>query len=435
MRGGVLVALSGVLCAQAPPDPTEVLTQARDRIVQSQPRLPNYTCVQTVDRSYFRKDKQPHPLSSCGQMRSEKNAHNGHPALVLTDRLRLDVKISAGEEIGSWAGASQFDVKSIFDLVATGPFATGALGGFVFDILASGGVQFVNESTSNGTTLYRYRFQVPLASSHHLVKVGQSWQAVAYEGEIGIDPHTFDLRHVLLRSSELPPETETCEMTNTVEYAMVRLSSGDFLLPQQSRFHVVMANTQESDVTTTYTGCREYQSESTIHFEEGAPAETVGENAGTAVPVKLPRGLPIALELEKPIDTDLAAAGDVVIEKVCKTVRAKGSKEVLIPAGATVLGRIVKMQHWLSPPARFDIAILLEKWDAGGVWTPLLAEPDRRSVGADLSVRRRGLPAALPPTSPPTRVNTFLFPTNQNRFVVPRGFESKWITTDVPSLQ
>jgi hypothetical protein len=56
----------------------------------------------------------------------EKNADSLQ--LYLTDRLHLDVKVSHGNEIGSWAGASQFDSRSIFDLVGTGPFGTGTLG-------------------------------------------------------------------------------------------------------------------------------------------------------------------------------------------------------------------------------------------------------------------------------------------------------------------
>jgi hypothetical protein len=127
MRAGIIFAIAGALWAQSPPDPTDVLAHARDNLIERSYRLPNYTCEQTVDRKYLRPFVQPQPLPSCSQMRGvEKNADSLQ--LYLTDRLHLDVKVSHGNEIGSWAGASQFDSRSIFDLVGTGPFGTGTLG-------------------------------------------------------------------------------------------------------------------------------------------------------------------------------------------------------------------------------------------------------------------------------------------------------------------
>ena len=141
MRGGLYLLAAAALSAQAP-DPTQVLAKTRDRIVGSRPSLPNYTCTQTVDRGYYRRPKQPVPPPSCAELRKERDAHDYLIDLFLTDRLRLDVKVSRGVEIGSWPGASQFDEKSIFDLVGRGPFSTGALGTFLSDIFDNTGASF-----------------------------------------------------------------------------------------------------------------------------------------------------------------------------------------------------------------------------------------------------------------------------------------------------
>lgn len=424
--------MAGVLLAQAPPDPTQVLASARDKIMESRPRLPNYTCVQTVDRSYFRRAVQPNPLPSCSQMHAEEDTSEHQIDLYLTDRLRLDVKVSAGAEIGSWAGASQFDAKSIFELVSTGPFGTGALGTFLSDIFDNGGASFVynGEVLSDAGKLYQYSYRVPLGASHYQVHTRRDWQAIAYEGEVGIDPQSLDLRHLVVRSNHLPVEAEACAVVTSADYARIHIGATDYLLPQRSRLHIVTVSTHEDDVVTTYSGCREYQSESTIHF--GDDQATAGTTKKAAAPASFPAGLQISLASLAPIDTDVAAAGDTVMQKVRRPVHAKGSKEVLIPAGATVRGRIVKMQHWMMPPNRFDIAIRLETWEAGGVSSPLYAEPDRSEL-ASAGARRRGVPINLPPRGQLPTIRTYVFVTDAKRHVIPRGFESKWTTTSAPS--
>ena len=269
---------------------------------------------------------------------------------------------------------------------------------------------------------------MPLGASHYLVKSGGEWRSIGYEGEVGIDPHSFELRHLLVRSDNLPLESETCETETTVDYATVRMSTGNYLLPQQSNLHLFMTDSYESDTTTSYSGCREYQSESTIKFGDYSATDAEGKTTGA--PLLLPAGLPISLILDAPIDTDVAAAGDAVMEKVLKPVHAKGSNEVLIPEGATVRGRIVRMRHWPIPPARFDIAIRLESWDAEGSSSAIFAEPDREGSRTSSG---RGRSIDLPEAGDTARVRTFVFTTRRERYVLPRGYETTWITVAAPA--
>lgn len=432
MRAGLLLTVVGALCAQSLPDPTDVLAQARDNLLERRQRLPNYTCAQTVDRRYLRPFVQQQPVPSCGQMREdEKNADSRQ--LYLTDRLHLDVKVSHGKEIGSWAGASQFDSRSIFDLVGTGPFGTGALGTFLTDIFAEGSTSFEydGEKPAGRATLYEYNFRVPLSASHYSVGVGREWHTIAYDGLVRIDPESFDLRYLLVRVSELPPESETCEAVTSVDYDRVRIGTGNFLLPQQSRLHILMTDSDETEITTTYAGCREYHGDATIYFGDAPAAVTRGQKADAASPATLPAGLPVLLTLAAPIDTETAAAGDVVTEKVRKAVRVHRSGEVLIPEGATVRGRIIRMRHWLDSSPRFEIAIRLETWEADGLSMPIYAKPARAYEIADSKMRRHGTPIFLPPAGQPASVATFVFAVPAGRYVAP-GFESNWMTIAAP---
>jgi hypothetical protein len=260
-----------------------------------------------------------------------------------------------------------------------------------------------------------------------VVKAGADWQAVAYEGEVDIDSLSLDLRHLRVRSNSLPAESEACAVATDVEYAMAHLNRGDFLLPRHSRLRIVTANTGEDDIDTTYSACREYQSDSTVSFGENAQAGTAAKSQRNS-PAGLPPGLPILLALAEPINTDIAAAGDVVLERVRKAVRANGSKEVLIPAGTTVRGRIVRMQHRIEPPPQFTISIQLETWESGGVSVPIFAKPDHSAIAFAPSAPTEGVPIYLPAAANSLRVRTYAITTARARYVLSRGFQSNWIS-------
>ncbi len=60
MRPSLLFLVTLAAQAQALPDPTDVLARARDIVLSRIDRLPNYTCVQTINRNYFRTSASLH---------------------------------------------------------------------------------------------------------------------------------------------------------------------------------------------------------------------------------------------------------------------------------------------------------------------------------------------------------------------------------------
>jgi hypothetical protein len=146
--------------------------------------------------------------------------------------------------------------------------------------------------------------------------------------------------------------------------------------------------------------------------------------------------LSFTVALTAPIDLATAAAGDVVVAKVRKPVLAVGSKDIVMPEGATVRGRIVRLQHWTDRDTRFDISIALESLEVGGISSPLHAVWDGRNelayAGNGPGMRSRsGTP--MPTPRLPTTIATFIFPTSKNNFIVPRGHESRWLTATAHS--
>ena len=397
-----------------------VLARTKERILDRAKQLPNYTCIETVDRSYYVPQERPRVDLPCNQRRPEKLL------LQAADRLRLEIKVSDGGEIGSWPGATQFDSRDIMQLAGGGAFGTGPLGTLLVDVFGNPGVTFTFQREED--KLFAFQFVVPLSTSHYYIQAWGNWKPVAYDGTAWIDPATFDLRRIRVRTQELPPETEACYSTSSVEYEHTHLGSSDFLAPLRSTLHFFMRDGTENETSTAYSQCHEFHVESTLHFDDRveSPAETKPE----APRPPLPAGLAIALAFSSPIDSSSAAAGDVVPATTRKAVVDPKSSQVLIPAGAAVEARITSMRQGKLSPGYVLIALLLERFQTGGAWTPLFAaldvkdqvENDRRMLAL------RGANIALPTGQ---RANTALlfFPASKNGHVVPRGFQSNWVTT------
>jgi hypothetical protein len=203
----VLISLISAIHAQAPPNPEEVLAKVRDNIRDRTRRLPNYTCVQTVDRKYFKPAKAEFPLPSCIDLSARNGLKDHRLKLEATDRLRLDVKVSIGTEIGTWAGAGNFGDGDVMKLIK-GPFGTGGFGTFLTDIFAGWSVAFHFEGEESGDhrRLFRFRFQIARNASHYMVHMGSEWVATGYSGKVWIDPKSSELRRLLVQASELAEE-------------------------------------------------------------------------------------------------------------------------------------------------------------------------------------------------------------------------------------
>ena len=421
LRACLLVAVTTALLAPQPADPTELLAKARDLLVARAKRLPDYVCVQTVDRQYFNNRRPQLPPPSCSQI-AVLNRDNPHDlVLESTDRLRLELKVSHGMEIGAWAGDSRLGSRSVFDLASGGAYGTGTLGTFFGDIFDRGGAiyNYMGETTAGGLKLAAYGYRVPVGSSHYQVKTGSGWTPTGFSGVFWIDADLLDLRRLKVDANEMPQETDGCEAETTVEYRKVKVGTGEFLLPLRSSMRMVMTDATETLNTAVYSGCREYHGEATIRFEAAAVGGEVQAAAAPASP--LPAGMSLSLALTSPIDTDTAAAGDIVTARLRKPLHI--AKEVLAPVGATVEGRIVQMQRWLDKPRHFTISLLLEKLEVRGVATPLFARPTWKDELAGI---------VLPPMWQSPLVAAFVFTTDKNRHIVPAGYQTNWVTVAPP---
>jgi hypothetical protein len=419
-------------------DPNDVLQRARAKIQALTRRLESYTCVETVDRQYFQPVATAPPVAqaaarSC-RLAGVPRGKTAALRLESSDRLRFEVTVADSREILSRPGAARFDPRDVDSIVRFGPIGTGSFGSYLIGVFdnPSAVFRYSGQATLDHRAMLEYQYDVPVEASRYRVKAGASWLPMAYHGSFLIDPESLDLERFLIRADDLPPQTSICEAETTLDYSGVRIRVGDALLPRDSRLQVVMQNGRETLNTTTFSSCREYHAESSLVFEETPDAESSAARPVFRAPAALPIGLPVTLALSAAIDTDTAAAGDVVSAEVVGNVSRPGPSDILIPAGATVHGRITRVEHHVLPKAYFLIAMSFNRLEVSGSPAPFAARLDPKpnvaeELGADLS-------AAATTFSGGTSWNTgtFLFITKNSRYVLPAGYQSTWSTLATP---
>jgi hypothetical protein len=423
-----LLLLAAAAGAQAAHDPTAVLEQARTSLKAMAQNLEKYVCVETINRSYYQRvapRKAPataEPPPACAPPPPDDPYE-----LATTDRVRLEVTVSEGSELHSWPGATRFDERNVDDLIRNGPVSTGSFGAYLNSVFGQPGVayHFQGEQSVDGKPVFEYSYQVPLSASRFEVKTDAGWHPTAYEGEFRLDPQTYELRRLTVRTIDPPSGAAFCHAASTLDYQRVHIGDSDLLLPRQAELQIELKDGPETQNVTTFSQCREYQAESEIVFDESANTPGAAPQGAERGRVTLPIGLPVMLALSGPIDTASSAAGDPVDAKVVKPVLRPGTNAVLVPAGAVVRGRIRRVEHHMLPSPYFRIVLAFNRVEVNGAVSPFVvrSEPDKglaEKLNANLELRDTGIWY--------WGVGTFLFPTNKTQLVIPAGFESRWFT-------
>jgi hypothetical protein len=391
-----------------------------------------------VERSYYKHGDQKTP-PSCDQISGDRKTGRTRLQLYATDRLRLDVAVAEGREIVSWVGAGKFDSRRVDAIVGDGPTGTGAFGGHLVDVFNNPGVDFhyLGEKTVDGKNVLEYRFTVSREVSNYQIRgASNEWHVTAYDGTFQVDGQSLELQRLALRTDQLPPDTSMCEAGTRLEYQHVRIGDSDFLLPRQSELQIVQRDARETTNITTFSACREYHTESTIHFEgEDTPEAGTRAQPAAGSSRTLPEGLSLSLSLTSRIDTTTAAAGDVVSAKVTHAVRDPKSKATLIPAGAIARGRIARMRHRVGGPDDFVILLSFDALEVNGTASPLFVKLDAVEQLERARLQRPGPRARAAFVQGPETWGALIFPVMGNKYIVPAGYESTWRTVGPPPVK
>ena len=318
----VLLAFASATFAQSAdassPD-VALLSKIRSRMIWNLRRQPNYTCVETVER-----------------------AHRTSPShrFELLDRLRLEVALVDGREMFGWPGARSFEDTDLRNIVSEGAFGNGNFANHARAIFEGGFTRFTYEGEApiDDRAALRFDYQIPQLGSGYVLTVGNRRETVGYHGSIYVDSNTRDVQRIEVIADEIPAELGLARATDRMDYARVTIGEGDFLLPRESELILSDVGGAENRNRVRFASCRQFAGHSELTFTDATLKE-----ATPAPQIDLPRDVDIQLRLAADLDTRTAAVGDPVQAVLDNDIKQKG--QVLFAKGASVLGRITRLEH------------------------------------------------------------------------------------------
>jgi hypothetical protein len=364
----IVVVVASALAASAPqaPDPVATWQRAKERLLADLDRMPRYTCVQTITRTYYEAPFRIHK-PSCAALIAEQQARKHELSPLGWDRLRLDVALVEGKNVYSWVGAPRFTDETLEKLAGHGPLGSGDFGIFLREILLRGTVNFQREEVLDGRRLLTYTYDLPVTRSGYRIMTHDGWTLTGYSGTLLLDPEASDITRLTVRTAELPESSPACQAISEVTYGRTSIHERMVLIPRETRLRMIDRPGTESFSLTSFAGCREYGSSGRMVVDNpigpAAPGKTPLSSAEPASP--LPVGLRFTSRIVTPIDSDTAAAGDPV-EAVLRTPMRDKKNSVVAPAGARLHGRLRRVEHRSGPPEYFEIVVQFESVEIDG---------------------------------------------------------------------
>jgi len=395
-------------------DPAELLERVRANVVASLPAA-GYGCTATIDRSYFKRRDEPTTSRSCEQISMDRKRGRDNLELDKTDRLRLQVILTAEREIYSWSGVGSFS-RDVDQITQTGDTGSGELATHLSIVFGNPRIRFrlLDQNARN----LEFGFRMPVEASSYFVKAGDQWRVAGYDGSLTIDAASLALRRITIQSEQLAQGTSLCEATTTMEYDPQPRETA-VLLPSVARTRTLSRDTRETEWITRLSECRTTR--------EQVPVSSPPKRLTATSEVRFKAALTGS------IDTSTAAAGDVIQARLVEPMLTPSS-QLLAPAGTILTGRIMRMEHHLDKKGviipgpngfrgRFFLIWLdFDRIEVNGVVSSIRA---RLICGETLSPQ---YPCLVADVADPKGDRAFMFPSESPKFVVPAGYTSTWLT-------
>jgi hypothetical protein len=299
---------------------TVLLAEVRGRMLDLLANQPNYTCLETVERT--------------------RQAPGG--GVQVEDTLRLEVALVDGKEMFAWPGARQFEDKDIRELVSTGMFGKGNYGIYTRMLFSGAGPEFEyrGEVTISGTLMARYDFKVHRSRSGYHLSVGTRDAVTGFHGSIYLDPGTAELRRLEVIADDIPEELGLTSTEDRVDYASVLIGDEEFLLPVESILQMASKDAISRN-RVRFSGCRKFAGESSLIFDDPELQEIA--EAPAIQEIELPVDALLTFEISSDLRLDRAAIGDAVTAVLRSDV--KRGKEIVVKKGAIAKGRVILLDR------------------------------------------------------------------------------------------
>ncbi len=401
-----LIALPGLTAQSLQQEDILRLARIKSAIKKHLEGMPNYTCLQTVERY------QRFPNAKTES---------------LIDVLRLEVAYVTGRELYGWPGSTQFEDTELREIVTTGAFSTGSFVLHARAIFLGDGTtfRFGGEEELEGKPALRFDYDTAQFRSGYQIRNPRKriGAVVAYHGSIWAQRENFELLRISVEADEIPDEIEIVKATDRLEYQFVRIGSGNALLPWQSEVQITDNRGRTSINKTRLSRCKQYSGESTLSFDD------VGEAAEAALKAMRVLTFEPYTEMELALDVELNhenfAVGDAIQAVLRNDIRV--GKAVLAAKGSIAKGRILRLEHQVGDYSTYNITLQFDEL-AGPDWrAPLKLRLTRTepATGTPPDLRSPGRFVRLV-TLPDTQPNGFLV--FSKKLKLSRGFTTIWQT-------
>jgi hypothetical protein len=174
-----------------------------------------------------------------------------------------------------------------------------------------------------------------MAQSRYILRIEKTEGPVGYQGHVYNDAETLEMARIEIHIDEIPDYLPLKEGHKMIDYAPVMIGGVRHVLPASMEMTLVALNGGESRNRAVFSGCKQYQGESRLVFED--PPEDLPA-AAPEVEWTLPEGLEVRMRLAEALDLSKAAMGDPVEFEVTRDAEKKG--EVWLKKGARVTLRM-----------------------------------------------------------------------------------------------
>ena len=290
---------------------TGLLEQIKQRAMEDLTGLPNYVCVDSIERSlWIPVERQFRRL----------------------DRIHVEVAHIDAADRFSWLGNSAFSSRNPTAMVGYGASFGGSFGDNRVLVFKSNmtKISYAGHVTVNGRPALRYEYDAPRGALR--LTNGNRSGYTAGRGSFWIDPETLDLLQIDIEGYAIPSELAVSATSDHTTYWRVLIGKRIVLLAQSSDFRLTQADGILKRNTSVFSNCREYTADSTLTFGPSPTPQVQPPVENSHVQP----GLQLQLALDRTLDANEAAVGDPVRARV---LHGEGD----IPRGAHVYGRVSRI--------------------------------------------------------------------------------------------
>jgi len=226
-----------------PQQSADLLADARTRALAYTESLPNFICVESIDRSV-----------------DVRGTGDWKPRDSIVEMLRYVDKSENRAILEVDGQKSNLPLEKL-----QGAYSNGEFGGvlqMIFDPVAAADFAWQKTEEKDGQTLQVYSYKVDAKNSQFMLTAPDRTQIPApFHGEVLIDNDTHSVRRLLVETGELPPDFGIKASWISVEYDYIGINGHEYLLPARGEVGLKQGRNQAVSNHLRFGNYRRYGSQ------------------------------------------------------------------------------------------------------------------------------------------------------------------------------